>query len=219
MYGFIYWLDSSLLLCFLVLFIFFSFLSFSIYIYIYICINIDMYIYIDLYTHAYSLLPFSYCSIVPYYSFNIFNSLYPFLKALFFFRIFFKKLYSIFPIFTILFYIAFLHVFDFVFLLHKFLVLVFTYRFTYWLYCCLLFWSFFFLLFFLFFSHCKCVSFLGCSCLLNVAYTNCLGVLSVHSFIVCVLFWLPFLFFPLFLFFFFSSVLCSLRSLGATVQH
>ena len=47
----------------------------------------------------------------------------------------------------------------------------------------------------------------------------CLGVLSVHSFIVCVLFWLPFLFFPLFLFFFFSSVLCSSRSLGATVQH
>ena len=177
-----------------------------------------MYIYIDLYTPAYSLLPFSYCSIVPYYSFNIFNSLYPFLKALFFFRIFFKKLYSIFPIFTILFYIAFLHVFDFVFLLHKFLVLVFTYRFTYWLYCCLLFWSFFFLLFFLFFSHCKCVSFLGCSCLLNVAYTNCLGVLSVHSFCCCCLYICLTSSFFFSVSFFFSSVLHGLLSLGATLS-
>ena len=43
-----------------------------------------------------------------------------------------------------------------------------------------------FSLFFLSFSLCECVNFFGYSYLLSVAFTICLGVLSVSSFFVCI---------------------------------
>ena len=89
--------------------------------------------------------------------------------------------------------------------------LVFSIHFHIWI--CLLFWLIFhfsvpvfilcfLFLFSLFFSHCECVNFFGYSYLLSVAFTICLGVLSVCSFFVCKLvdfFFPPFPSIPFFL--------------------